>query len=378
MRGIVWFRRDLRLHDQPALATACEECDEIIPLFVFDEPLLQSHEFGSACVNFMLGCVETLGSSLAGLGIPLQWRRGEPVEEVVRAVRKWKADIVYWNRDYEPRAKIRDQQVQRQLTQMGISVRTYKDHVVFEAEEVRGATGEPMQRYSAYRARWWTKWHAAKPTLRSIPHPLTIATKAVLLSASPLPTANELAYDQFVPWIEPGERSAREQLRCFIEGPIHQYAKGRNRPAIDGISKLSRHFRFGTLSPRVAVCAALEGLSHRSRVSRPDVLTWIDELIRREFFFSKSWRHFHTSSTDRFEMQRFLPRSNPGRSEIDYFRPGAVGEPVIRSWTLACDNSIKRAGCTPCSDDRGVILNQGSSNRLAERRTIFHAAPPRC
>jgi deoxyribodipyrimidine photo-lyase len=58
IRGIVWFRRDLRLHDQPALTAACQECDEVLPLFVFDEPLLQSREFGSACVNFMLGCLQ--------------------------------------------------------------------------------------------------------------------------------------------------------------------------------------------------------------------------------------------------------------------------------------------------------------------------------
>lgn len=284
MRGIVWFRRDLRLHDQSAMTAACEQCDEIIPLFVFDEPLLQSHGYGSACVNFMLGCVNSLGSSLALLGISLQWRRGEPIEEVVRAARDWKADIVYWSRDYEPRAKVRDLEVCQQLNQMGVSVRTFKDHVVFEAEEVRGATGEAFQRYSAYRARWWAKWHSTKPTPCSLPSPLRLATKAVLLSTPPLPSANELGYDHVVPWIEPGERSARTQLRGFVEGPIHRYANGRNRPAIEGSSKLSPHFRFGTLSPRVAVCSALEGLSRRNRVSRPDVLTWIDELIWREFF----------------------------------------------------------------------------------------------
>jgi deoxyribodipyrimidine photo-lyase len=60
MRGMVWFRRDLRLHDQLALSAACQECDEVVVLFVFDEPLLQSHQFGPACVNFMLGCLEEL------------------------------------------------------------------------------------------------------------------------------------------------------------------------------------------------------------------------------------------------------------------------------------------------------------------------------
>lgn len=157
MREIVWLRRDLRLHDQAALAAACEACSEVIPLFVFDEPLLRSHVFGSACVNFMLGCLQDLAASLVGRGLPLQWRRGEPTEEVVQAAREWKADAVYWNRDYEPRAIERDRTVAQRLAQAGVVVRTFKDQVVFEAEEVRGATGEPMQRYSAYRARWWTR-----------------------------------------------------------------------------------------------------------------------------------------------------------------------------------------------------------------------------
>ena len=77
--------------------------------------------------------------------------------------------MVYWNRDYEPGAIERDRVVQQQLAQIGVIVRTFKDHVVFETEEVRGATGEPLQRYSAYRARWWTKWQAVKPTVLPFP-----------------------------------------------------------------------------------------------------------------------------------------------------------------------------------------------------------------
>ncbi|MBM4127366.1 MAG: deoxyribodipyrimidine photo-lyase [Nitrospira sp.] len=284
MRGIVWFRRDLRLHDQPALIAACEACSEVIPFFVFDEPLLQSRVFGSACVNFMLGCLHDLASSLADRGLTLQWRRGEPVEEIVRAAREWKADAVYWNRDYEPRAIERDRTVAQRLAQAGVVVRTFKDHVVFEAEEVRGVTGEPLQRYSAYRARWWSKWYAVKPTVHAVPSSSRAREKAVPLPPSSLPTINELGYDHLAPWIEPGERSARKQLRWFVDGPIHQYGHGRNLPAIEGSAKLSPHFRFGTLSPKGAVHAALDSLSHKGPVSRTDVLTWIDELIWREFF----------------------------------------------------------------------------------------------
>jgi deoxyribodipyrimidine photo-lyase len=85
MRGIVWLRRDLRLADQPALAAACEECEEVIPLFLFDEPLLQSHVFGAACVNFMLGCLRELADSLARRGLALVWRRGDPMKEILSA-----------------------------------------------------------------------------------------------------------------------------------------------------------------------------------------------------------------------------------------------------------------------------------------------------
>ncbi|UVT15897.1 MAG: deoxyribodipyrimidine photo-lyase [Nitrospira sp.] len=284
MRGIVWFRRDLRLHDQPALTAACKECDEVIPLFVFDEPLLQSHEFGSACVNFMLGCVEHLGSSLAELGISLRWRRGEQAEEVVRAAREWQADIIYWNRDYDPSAKTRDRQVQEQLAQLGVSVRTFKDHVVFEAEEIRGATGDPLQRYSAYRARWWTTWQACKPAILPVPK-MTGRAKPVSSPSIPkLPSPRDLGYETLTPWIEPGEHNARRRLRSFLDGPILQYADGRNLPGIDGSSKLSPHFRFGTLSPRVAIHAALAKLATGGHRSRPDIVTWIDELIWREFF----------------------------------------------------------------------------------------------
>ena len=139
-----------------------KECQEIVPLFVFDEPLLRSHVFGSACVGFMLGCLEELRRSLALHGVSLAWRMGDPIESVMQAASDFKVDAVYWNRDYEPAALERDRTVQQRLAQQGRTVRTFKDHVVFEAEEVRGLSGDPFQRYSAYRDRWWAKWRAAE------------------------------------------------------------------------------------------------------------------------------------------------------------------------------------------------------------------------
>lgn len=163
MRGVVWLRRDLRLQDQPALTAACAECDEVIPLF----RLRRSH-LARAATRLALCHLHGLLSRGARWGPGRSWAcltvaPGNYLEEVVRFVADVKADVVYWNRDYEPVGILRDRKVQQALIAQNVAVRTFKAHVVFEAEEIRGSTGNPLQRYSAYRTRWWAKWHAAPP-----------------------------------------------------------------------------------------------------------------------------------------------------------------------------------------------------------------------
>jgi deoxyribodipyrimidine photo-lyase len=303
----------------------------VIPLFVFDEPLLQSHRFGPACVSFMLGCLEALSSSLASRGITLQWRRGEPIEQLLQAAREWKADVVYWNRDYEPAAVERDRLVRERLRQVGVTARTFKDHVVFEADEVRGATGEPLQRYSAYRARWWAAWQATTPQVLPVPEALTAEKAAPLPSPRPLPVAGELGYDPVLPWIEPGECNAQKRLRWFVGGPIHSSVKHRNLPVVDGSSRLSPHFRMGTISPRAAIHTALSVLAKGGRVSRADVLTWVDELVWREFFQQVLAAFPRVADSPFREGAAPLPRERgPERDRLfQAWREGRTGFPIV-------------------------------------------------
>lgn len=317
--------------DQPALTAAYEACNEVIPLFVFDEPLLKSHVFGSACVNFMLGCLQELATSLASRGLPLQWRQGDPVEEVVQAAREWKADIVYWNRDYEPVAVKRDRTVQQQLSNMGVIVQTFKDHVVFEAEEIRSATGGPLRRYSAYRARWWALWKATRPRALRVPEGPLDSRLIRAWAYRPLPSAGDLGYDPATLWIEPGERSAQKRLAWFVNGPVHTYKKGRNRPDIDGTSRLSPHLRFGTVSPLMAISSALESLKRGSQVSRSDVGTWVNELVWREFFQQVLAAYPH-AATGPFRDSPIPPSRPPGRGRdrlFDVWCRGQTGYPIV-------------------------------------------------
>ena len=332
MRGVVWLRRDLRLQDQPALTAACADCDDVIPLFVFDDPLLHSQKLSSPYVTFMVSCLDQLAGALAARGLILRWRRGNQIEEVLRFVTDVKADAVYWNRDYEPAAIQRDRKVQQALMIRRVDVRTFKDHVVFEAEEIRGSTGDPLQRYSAYRARWWIKWHAATPPHLPYPAKLRDPRTGASSPLTVLPKAEDLGYQTIPLFIKPGEKEAQRRLRWFLDGPVHTYVEGRNLPAIDGTSKLSPHFRFGTLSVRTAVHAALGTLAKADRPSRRDVLTWVDELIWREFF-QQILSAFPQVASGPFRSKDGLPIPRPAGAEWNRLYAawceGQTGYPLV-------------------------------------------------
>ena len=270
MKGLVWFRRDLRLRDNPALSAACKECREIVPIFVFDEPLLHSHVFGSACVGFMLGCLEELRRSLAGQGVTLPWRMGEPIEAVLRTAQELKVDAVYWNRDYEPAALERDRTVQQRLAKQGLRVRTFKDHVVFEAEEVRGDR-RPLS------------------TLQRLSRPLVdqVAGCAPLPPVRPIrlrrrfqrypprvlwPSAEDLGYESVPMWIEPGEQAGAARLQWFLKGPVHDYVNGRNLPGATAPPSYLPICVSGRSQRAPLVHGALNALSKGGQVSRADVL----------------------------------------------------------------------------------------------------------
>jgi deoxyribodipyrimidine photo-lyase len=332
VRGLVWFRRDLRIRDNPALSAAVEDCEDVSGLFVFDEPLLKSGVFGSACINFMLGCLKELAVGLKGIGIPLFWARGDQTEEVVRIVRERAVERIYWNRDYEPAAVDRDRLIQQELSHRGITICSFKDHVIFEAGEVTGSSGQPLQRYSAYRNRWWSAWREAAPSVLSAPRKRPAASQTQSIPWNQWPSASDFGYEAVTPWIQPGETSAHRRLRWFLNGPVHRYSTGRNLPAIDGTARLSPHFRFGTLSARTAVHLALRRLEQDRDVSRADVQMWINELVWRDFF-QQILAAFPEVATGPFRMKAELPPYRGERSERErLFRAwceGRTGYPLV-------------------------------------------------
>lgn len=297
MAHIVWFRRDFRLHDHTALFHAVREAPDsnVIPVFIFDDAILKHPDMGGAIVEFMLGCLQTLKENLGKQGVELLILHGTPVEQLEALVKQTGATGLYFNRDYHPAAVERDDEVTRRLTKIGVTVKSYKDQVIFEQREIIAAsTGEPYTVYTPYAKTWRSRlaeefdpgkgpatWDAPKLS----PHELKV--KAVGgLARTGLPTTEELGFRDVPPRIEipSGEDAARKLLRAWCAGPVRTYKDTRDLPSdATGTSRLSPHLRHGTLSPRQCLRAAMF-VAGKNPAFKTGADGWIGELIWREFY----------------------------------------------------------------------------------------------
>jgi deoxyribodipyrimidine photo-lyase len=283
-----WFRGDLRLRDNTALASAASSADKLAFLFVLDERLLRSERIGEPRLRFLRGCLEALAAGLQKRGHRLILRRGDPRREVAALAEEIGATRVSWNRDTTPYARRRDAAVRAALAKLRIGAHESKDRVVFEAAELRSQAGRAYQVFTPFRRAWLARHREAAPTQAGplrLPAPLGASATTLGLAALP---ADEAAGE----CPAAGEAAARRRLAHFVDGAIGDYAQARDVPSIDGTSRLSHHLRFGTLSPRACVAAAREAALLEPRL-RAGAAKWIDELVWRDFYASILEEHPH-------------------------------------------------------------------------------------
>ena len=143
LRLIWWIRRDLRLEDNTALAAALTNAAEVIPVFVLDDKLLSSPRVQGPRIAWMLDGLHALDTNLRHYGSSLVIRRGDPASELLAVCQESQAEDVYFNRDYSPYAVRRDQAVIQALSSAGSRVRTFKDAVIHEADELANGSLPP-------------------------------------------------------------------------------------------------------------------------------------------------------------------------------------------------------------------------------------------
>ena len=151
---IVWFRRDLRTDDHPALYHASRTGAQVIPLFIFDTELIGMLPCDGAAFNFQAQALSSLGTEVSGLGGKLVTRSGRPLSVHRSLIQEVRPFALYYNRDYEPYARERDRQVEDLYRNAGIEVTSFSDVVVHEPDEVLTGKGEPYVVFTPYANTW--------------------------------------------------------------------------------------------------------------------------------------------------------------------------------------------------------------------------------
>ncbi len=284
MRALHWFRNDLRLRDNTALAAAATRASLLLPVFVLDDRLLRAPWTGAARVRFLLDGLARLARELETRGSRLLLLRGIPERVIPRLAAEGRFELVSWNRSHGPFASRRDAAVRATLSRCGVASLECKDAVLFAAEEIRSRAGRAYGVYAPYR-RAWEAARARDPQPpaglpRLPPAPSRPAGVALPGAQALAPAAGGARLPAA------GEAPAARRLERFLDSQLRGYARRRDLPAEDGTSRLSPYLRFGMISVRSCLHGALEAARQEPAVGG-GARRWIDQLAWRDFYAAR-------------------------------------------------------------------------------------------
>ncbi len=257
---IHWFRRDLRIKDNTALYHALSQNNNVQCIFIFDENIIDELPKNDHRISFIYDSLSKLNNELNKYGSRLKIYKGKPIDIFKKIITKYDIDYIYFNKDYEPYAISRDNQI-KELLNNKIGFKTFKDHVVFEETEITKDDGKPYTIYTPYAKKWLKKFHETEMKEYNVNPFLKNLKKNKFLNIKSrenldLVKSNLIVYDY----------NTSNEI-------IINYKNTRNFPSLNGTSKIGPFLRFGLISIR--------SLANKS--SKSDI-TYLKELIWRDFF----------------------------------------------------------------------------------------------
>lgn len=243
---IVWFRSDLRLSDNAALAEACASGLPVLPLYVHDTHTAGAWQLGAASALWLHHSLKALQGDLAQLGLSLQVYKGNPLEVLQHLHHETGFTHLYWNRVYEPHATQRDSAIKSAFKAMGVEVHSFQGNVLHEPPTFKNGSGEPFKVF--------TPFYKAALAKLALPAPIPAPKTATPCVCAPVPVET-LGLLPPIPWDKdlmahwhPGEQGANAQFEQFLTKGLEGYKEGRDRPDKPHTSRLSPHLHFGEIS----------------------------------------------------------------------------------------------------------------------------------
>ena len=303
----MWFRRDLRLHDNAAFYHALKSENPVLPIFIFDKNILDElDEKHDRRVEFIRGALEDMQSILIKDKSSLQVFYGTPEETFKKLLKEYSIKKVFTNHDADPYAMVRDMEIKTLLEKEKVELNTYKDHVIFEKDEVVKDDGKPYTVFTPYSKRW--KANLKPFYLKSYP---TEKYFKNLFKDSPhqIPSLESIGFKE-VDKPFPSEK--------LDETIVKHYTKDRDYPGIAGTTRMGLHLRFGTVSIRELATKAKE-LNE----------TYLNELIWRDFYNMILYHFPHVGLGHAFKKEYDKIEWINDKKQFDAWCNGQTGYPIV-------------------------------------------------
>jgi deoxyribodipyrimidine photo-lyase len=324
--AIHWFRRDLRLSDNPALFHAVKEAEAVVPVYIQSVWKGPHAWTGPGRQAFLCGNLASLARNLEHIGGALFCRRGEARGELEALIRETKAEAVYFNRDPDPYGRAMEATIRELCREYGIACHEYQEAVLHEPLEVLTGSGLPYKVYTPYSRNWFGLTKTLPlPAVKSLRVPEGIAHgRLPELADWGLEGTGELP-------LESGEKAARARLKQAVEQSLSRYEERRNDPAADATSHLGADLRYGTISVREVYHRAAEAAAGAATErERKSIFTFQKQLAWREFFMAVLHHYPEVLETDFNPDWRGLEWDDPGAGDrLERWKEGRTGFPIV-------------------------------------------------
>ncbi len=320
---IHWFRRDLRLSDNPGLHAAAKTGLPVIPVYILSDWRGGSRWTGPKRQQFLCDCLKSLATDLGENGGRLVIRQGHAVDELRRLITECRAAELHFNASPDPFGKSVEAKVKQLCGEFGIPCVAHHDVSLHAPGEILTKSGDPYRVFTAYHRNWIEH---PKPQPVEKPEPFKTPPRVKSLPLPDLKTWDLHGLTELL--LESGGMAARARLQRAISGKIPEYQATRDLPAADGTSRISQDLRFGLVSVRTVLAETMKLHAASRAGKRSSVDTFIKELAWREFYFA-ILHHFPNVLHEEFSPDwRGLAWDEPDE-RFELWTQGRTGFPIV-------------------------------------------------
>ena len=277
--SIFWFRRDLRIDDNPGLYEALANSKNVIPIFIFDTNIIDNLPSDDNRIKFIWHSLSLLNERLKEVGSTLNIFKGNPLEVFKKIILKYRLTSVYVNRDYEKYSIKRDKEINTFLNENKIAFNASKDHVFFEPNEILKSDGTPYTVFTPYSKKWFEKFYSEKLPQYQIKN---LVDNFFKTNYKPIMSLSEIGFSN--------DKIEFEKFNLGDE-LIKNYNSKRDFPYLNSTSKIGPYLRFGLISVREV---------GEKTIGKKFDESFLRQLIWRDFYI-QIFFHFPDSENENFK-----------------------------------------------------------------------------